>query len=135
MKTDLLPRSNGEYRLGADTFAKKLRYDEMVDVPLPHLLEIAMARSAHATRQEFARVAKEVDPAKTPQEVLAELATIHPAPDKLLDAFHEHLRLADRVHPRAPHHHDPQRRAADAGGDAAVYAGDDVCFDGSAGAV
>jgi len=32
-------------------------------------------------------VAKEVDPTKTPQQVLAELATIHPAPDKLLAAF------------------------------------------------
>jgi len=88
MKTDLLPRSNGEYRLGTDTFAKKLSYDEMVDVPLPHLLEIAMA-DLHRNQQEFARVARLVDPAKTPQEVLAQLATIHPAPDKLLDSFRE----------------------------------------------
>ena len=87
MKSDLLPRSNGEYRLGAETFAKKLAYDEMVDVPVPHLLEIAMA-DLHKNQAEFARIAKEVDPSKTPQEVLAELATIHPAPDKLLDAFH-----------------------------------------------
>ncbi len=87
MKSDLLPRSNGDYRLGADTFTKKLSYDEMVDVPLPHLLEIAMA-DLHRNQQEFNRIAKLVDPAKTPQEVLAELSTIHPAPDKLLDAFH-----------------------------------------------
>ncbi len=33
MKTDLLPRSNGDYKLGADTFRKKLLYDEMVDTP------------------------------------------------------------------------------------------------------
>jgi uncharacterized protein (DUF885 family) len=87
MKTDLLPRSNGDYRLGSETFTKKLAYDEMVDVPLPHLLEIAMA-DLHKNQAEFARIAKEVDPSKTPQEVLAELATIHPAPDKLLNAFH-----------------------------------------------
>ncbi|MBS1800251.1 MAG: DUF885 domain-containing protein [Acidobacteria bacterium] len=87
MKTDLLPRSNGDYRLGAETFAKKLSYDEMVDVPLPRLLDIAMA-DLHRNQQEFARIAKEVDPSKTPLEVLAELATIHPAPDKLLDTFH-----------------------------------------------
>src|SRR6185437_10063463 len=41
MKTDLLPRSNGDYRLGADTFSKKLSYDEMVDIPLDKLLQIA----------------------------------------------------------------------------------------------
>jgi len=87
MKADLLPRSNGDYRLGADTFQKKLSYDEMVDIPLGRLLEIAMS-DLRKNQAEFARVAKEVDTAKTPQEVLAELATIHPAPGELLNAFH-----------------------------------------------
>ncbi len=87
MKADLLPRSNGDYRLGTDTFKKKLEYDEMVDIPLDRLLQIAFD-DLHKNQAEFARVAKEVDPTKTPQEVLAQLATIHPAPDKLLDAFH-----------------------------------------------
>ncbi len=87
MKTDLLPRSNGDFRLGADTFEKKLSYDEMVDLPLSRLLEIAMG-DLHKNQAEFARVAKEVDPTKTPQEELAELATIHPAPGDLLNAFH-----------------------------------------------
>ena len=88
MKTDLLPRSNGDFKLGADTFRKKLLYDEMVDIPLDHLLDVAYA-DLHKNQAEFARVAKEIDPSKTPQEVLAELALIHPAPDKLLDAFHD----------------------------------------------
>lgn len=87
MKTDLLPRSNGDYRLGGDTFAKKLSYDEMVDLPLDRLLQVAFD-DLHRNQAEFARIAKEVDPNKTPQEVLATLATIHPAPDKLLDSFH-----------------------------------------------
>jgi uncharacterized protein (DUF885 family) len=88
MKSDLLPRSNGDYKFGADTFAKKLSYDEMVDIPLDRLLGIAFD-DLHKNQTEFARVAKEVDPTKTPQEVLAELATIHPAPDKLLSAFQD----------------------------------------------
>ncbi|RZU41885.1 DUF885 domain-containing protein [Edaphobacter modestus] len=87
MKSDLLPRSNGDYRLGADTFAKKLSYDEMVDIPLDRLLQVAFD-DLHRNQAEFARIAKEVDPNKTPQQVLAELATIHPASDKLLDSFH-----------------------------------------------
>jgi uncharacterized protein (DUF885 family) len=86
LKSDLLPRSNGDYKLGAETFAKKLSYDEMVDIPLNRLLEIAYA-DLHKNQAEFARVAKEVDPTKTPQQVLAELATIHPAPDNLLSTF------------------------------------------------
>ncbi len=86
LQSDLLPRSNGDFRFGADTFSKKLLYDEMVDTPLDKLLEIAYA-DLHKNQAEFARVAKEVDPAKDPKEVLAELATIHPAPDQLLASF------------------------------------------------
>ena len=86
MKSDLLPRSNGDFRLGAETFSKKLSYDEMVDIPLDHLLQIGF-EDLHRNQAEFTRIAKEVDPSKTPKEVLAELATIHPAPDKLLGSF------------------------------------------------
>ncbi len=92
LKSDLLPRSNGDYKLGAAIFAKKLSYDEMVDVApnggLDRLLQIALD-DLHKNQAEFARIAKEIDPTKTPQEVLAELAAIHPAPDKLLNAFQD----------------------------------------------
>jgi uncharacterized protein (DUF885 family) len=88
MKSDLLPRSNGDFKYGADTFKKALAYNEMVDIPLERLLEIALA-DLHKNQAEFARVAKEIDPKKTPQEELAELAAIHPAPDKLLQAFQD----------------------------------------------
>jgi uncharacterized protein (DUF885 family) len=90
MKTDLLARSNGDYKLGLDTYAKKLSYDEMVDIPLDRLLEVGYS-DLHRNQAEFARIAKEVDPSKTPQEVLAELAIIHPAPDKLLAAFQDNF--------------------------------------------
>jgi uncharacterized protein (DUF885 family) len=86
VKTDLLPRSKGDFRIGAKTFSKKLLYDEMVDVPLDRLLQIGIA-DLHKNQAEFTRVAKEVDPGKTPKEVLAELAAIHPPPDQLLQTF------------------------------------------------
>src|SRR5277367_930986 len=88
VKTDLLPRSKGDFRIGADTFSKKLLYDEMVDTPLDKLLIVAYA-DLHKNQAEFERIAREVDPAKTPKEVLGELASIHPAPDQLLQAFHD----------------------------------------------
>jgi uncharacterized protein (DUF885 family) len=86
MKSDLLLRSNGEFRYGADTFQKALAYNELVDIPLDRLLQIGMS-DLHKNQVEFARVAKEIDPTKTPQQELAELATIHPAPDQLLGTF------------------------------------------------
>ncbi len=88
MRSDLLPRSHGDFRYGADTFAKKLQYDEMVTTPLPELLTIAM-NDLHKNQAEFARVAKLVDPARQPKEVLAELTEDHPAQGQLLAAFHD----------------------------------------------
>ncbi len=88
LKSDLLPRSNGDFKLGADTFRKKLLYDEMVDLPLDHLLDVAYA-DLHKNQADFASIAKEIDPAKTPQQVLAELGALHPAPDQLLSTFQQ----------------------------------------------
>lgn len=86
LKSDLLPRSKGDYRFGPDTYRKALALNEMVEIPLDHLLEIGVA-DLHKNQAEFARVAREIDPSKTPQQELAELAKEHPAPDKLLEAF------------------------------------------------
>lgn len=86
LKSDLLARSNGDFRIGAENFSKKLLYEDMVDTPLERLLAVGMA-DLHKNQAEFQRVAKEINPSKKPTEVLAELATMHPAPDKLMDAF------------------------------------------------
>ena len=86
LKTDLLPQSNGDFRIGAETFSKKLEYDEMVDLPLDKLLEIAWT-DMRKNQEHFRQVAKELEPDKTPGAVLEELGENHPAPDQLLNAF------------------------------------------------
>ncbi|HEX7959305.1 MAG TPA: DUF885 domain-containing protein [Terriglobales bacterium] len=86
IKDDLLPRSNGDFKIGADNYRKKLLYDEMVDVPLDRLLEIG-TENLHHNQEEFRRVAKLLDPSKTPEQILQELEADHPAPDQLLQAF------------------------------------------------
>jgi len=86
LKTDLLPRSNGDFRIGADAFQKKLAYDEMVDTPLDKLLEIGWA-DMRKNQAHFNEVAKELEPDKDARAVLEELGENHPAPDHLLDAF------------------------------------------------
>ena len=86
LKSDLLPRSNGDYRFGADTFRKKLEYDEMVDIPLDKLLEIGWA-NLRQNQQHFIQVAHELEPDKDPRAVLEELGKDHPAPDKLIPTF------------------------------------------------
>lgn len=86
LKKDLLSKSNGDFRIGAENFSKKLLYEEMVDTPLDRLLEIGLA-DLHKNQAEFARVAKLVDLNKSPSEVLAMLASRHPAPEDLLKTF------------------------------------------------
>jgi uncharacterized protein (DUF885 family) len=86
LKTDLLPQSNGDFRIGAETFSKKLLYDEMVDLPLDKLLEIGWA-DLRKNQAHFNEVAKELEPDKTPGSVLEELGENHPAPDQLLNSF------------------------------------------------
>jgi hypothetical protein len=71
LKTELLPRSKGDYHLGADNYRKKLLYDEMVDLPLD--------------------TAKKIDPNKTPRQILDEAEKDHPPADKLLQTFRDTL--------------------------------------------
>jgi uncharacterized protein (DUF885 family) len=84
--SDVLPRSNGDYRIGADTYRKKLLYDELVDLPLDRLLDIGMA-DLRRNQREFQRVARLLAPQRTPEQVLEELGADHPAPGELLQAF------------------------------------------------
>lgn len=86
LKNDLLARSNGDYRIGADTFRKKLEYDEMVDTPLDKLLEIGWA-DLRKNQEHFNKVARELEPGKDPRAVLEELGQNHPAPDQLIPSF------------------------------------------------
>jgi uncharacterized protein (DUF885 family) len=88
LKTDVLPRSNGDFRIGAETFSKKLLYDEMVDTPLDRLLEIGWA-DLRKNQAEFKRVAAELEPNKSASDVLAELMADHPAADHLLQSFRD----------------------------------------------
>ncbi len=88
LKADLLPRSKGDFRFGANTYSKKLAFDEMVDTPLDKLLDIAYA-DLHKNKAEFNRIAKELEPEKDPRVVLDLLGQNHPAPDKLLQSFRD----------------------------------------------
>ena len=83
LESDLLPRSNGAFAYGADTYAKVLAADEMVTTPLPDLLAIA-ADDLKRNQQAFAEAAGKVDPTKPPSDVLAEVAKDFPPASQLL---------------------------------------------------
>jgi uncharacterized protein (DUF885 family) len=86
LKSDLLAKSNGDFRIGAKTFSDKLKYDEMVDIPLDRLLEIGWA-NLRSNQAQFKQIAHELEPDKTSAEVLEDLGKNHLAPDQLLESF------------------------------------------------
>ena len=90
LKNDLLPISKGDFRIGAENYQKKLAYDEMVDVPIDQLLQIGYD-DLHRNQEWFKRVAKQVNPRKTPQQILAEMQKDHPTGDQLLQAYRDDL--------------------------------------------
>jgi uncharacterized protein (DUF885 family) len=90
LKNDLLPRSQGDFRIGAENYRKKLLYDEMVDIPLDRLLEVGY-QDLRRNQAELRRVAAQIDPKRTPQQVLEELEREHPSAGKLLQSFRDVL--------------------------------------------
>jgi uncharacterized protein (DUF885 family) len=85
LKTDLRPRSRGNYAIGAENFVKQLLYEEFVDIPLPRLLAIGEA-NLRKDHEAFVATAKKIDPNKTPLEVMRSLADDHPTETDLIPA-------------------------------------------------
>ncbi len=93
LKNDLMKRSKGGYAIGADAYLKKLKFDEMVDLPLDQVLAIG-ERNLEKDYQAFVETARLIDPKKTPAEVMATSGAAHPAADDLLPAVR---RTADGI--------------------------------------
>ena len=134
LQQQVLPRSHGEFRLGAAAFRAKLLYDEMVDTPLDRLLQIGTADLEH-NQAEFERIAHELEPDNSTQQVIAELASDHPAPAALLESFR--ATFDDLIGFINEHHiiSIPLERAPKLAGNPAIHARHHVCLDGHAGAV
>ena len=90
LRKDLLPRSHGTFAIGAENYRQKLLFDEMVDTPLPRLLEMGYAQ-LHKDQQAFADTARRIDPNKKPEDVLKEMERDHPTADKLLASAQQQL--------------------------------------------
>ncbi len=88
LKNDVLPKSNGDFRIGPELYSKKLQYEQMVDIPLDRLLKIGYD-DLHKNQAELKTVAAQIDSKKTPEQILEEIEKNHPQPDQLLQAFRD----------------------------------------------
>lgn len=85
LEKDLLPRSNGDFRIGRAAYAAKLRDEEGFADDIDSLLARGYRELAE-NRRRMVETARRIDPAMTPEQVLAAMAARHPSNDSLLAA-------------------------------------------------
>ncbi len=90
LKDDLLARSKGDFRIGAEKYRKKLLYDEMIDMPIEELLKQGY-EDLRRNQQAFRDAAKRLSPEKSPETVLKDLEKDHPPAGELLNSFRQVL--------------------------------------------
>ncbi len=83
LEDDLLPRADGDFRLGKDLFERKLRYEEFTDLSAERLAEINQ-RAIRDYQAWVAREAARIDPNRSPRAVMDSLTSVHPTAEELL---------------------------------------------------
>lgn len=83
LEKDLLPRSKGNYAIGAANFLAKMKYDDRVEMSLGELLDKGEKQLAK-DYAAFVETAKRIDPSKTPAQVMKSLSDDHPTAENLI---------------------------------------------------
>ncbi|HLL70627.1 MAG TPA: DUF885 family protein, partial [Pyrinomonadaceae bacterium] len=83
LRAELLPRSNGDYAIGAENYRRKLLYEEMVETPLAQLIREG-ERELRRTQNEMRAVAEEIAPGRDVSSVIRALGREHPSGDGLV---------------------------------------------------
>ncbi|MGH9510263.1 MAG: DUF885 family protein, partial [Terriglobales bacterium] len=90
LEDEVLPRSNGDFRIGAGNFHRKLLYEEMISAPLDELRQIGL-EDLRRNQQRFLETAAKIDPSRPARDVHADLEKDHPAAGELLQSFRDVL--------------------------------------------
>jgi uncharacterized protein (DUF885 family) len=89
LDTDLAPRARGSFRLGRESFEKKLKFDEGLTVPVDRLLAIGL-RELAATQEAFRTVAGKMN-GGDPLAAWTHQKAQHPAPGELVGIGRQQL--------------------------------------------
>ncbi len=75
----------GNFALGAEHYADKLRYEQMIDAPLDKLLEDGYAE-LHKQQKAFTDLAKKVSPNESVNDYLVSISKDHPKANEVIPA-------------------------------------------------
>jgi uncharacterized protein (DUF885 family) len=87
MKGTLLPASHGSFVLGEDRYRKRLRYEEMIDLPIDTLLAVGQRELDRLETRNKAAMQR-VDPNAPQDSIVARMRRDHPPADSILDYAH-----------------------------------------------
>ena len=90
LEQELKPKADGDFALGSDLFAKRMAYNEMVDIPPDRLLDMAYAQ-LHKDQDALSEAAREVDPTAPIEAVLKVIRAQHPTVDTLIPTARDEL--------------------------------------------
>jgi uncharacterized protein (DUF885 family) len=90
LEQELKPKADGDFALGSDLFAKRMAYNEMVDIPPDKLLGIAYAQ-LHKDQGALAEAARQVNPTAPIEAVLKDMRAQHPTVDMLIPTARDDL--------------------------------------------
>ena len=90
LQRTLLPKSTGSFAYGDEVFRLALAGNEMIEMPPADLLTIAEA-DRRKNEAAFQAAAKQIDPARNADQVLAAMQAEHPPADTLLQATQDTL--------------------------------------------
>jgi uncharacterized protein (DUF885 family) len=90
LQSDLLPRSNGDFRLGRYLFERKLLHAEHVSLDIEDLERLNQAAIDEYDRW-VTQVAAEIDSTRSAGAIMDSIIRVHPGPDRLVDAARERL--------------------------------------------
>ena len=90
LEQELKPEADGDFALGSDLFAKRMAYNEMVDIPPDRLLDIAYAQ-LHKDQGALSEAARQVNPTAPIEAVLREIRAQHPTVDTLIPTASDDL--------------------------------------------
>ncbi len=83
LKHELLPNAQPNFALGSERYAKMLRYNELIDMPLDQLLAIGEA-DLQRNKAALDTLARQLDPQRSVPEQMQALTRNHPAAEELL---------------------------------------------------
>ena len=95
LRTELLPRSTGNFRLGQYLFQRKVLYEEHVNLTLDELDRLN-EQAIMEYRERLDRVAAEIDPGRTTAAIVDSITRLHPAQNDLVPAARELMEEARR---------------------------------------